>query len=289
VANVRLVIYDAGTLSAEETLLRNRLQTQGHTVTLQHTATQPSPWPAATQWDLVVVARSSWYTDSLPASYLDVPQVNLQRFSWPAMGFDSVPGAAYSDATTELHVHDAAHPVAAGKSGTVTMATQGVQWRAFSTPAESLQTVWKYASWAPNNSGGVHVVDDGATLLGGKTAGARMVVFGQANTDTLQHLTSNWWDVFDSAVVWALGGEGGSTQLDTPSGLTFFASGALQVTAQWQAVVGASSYEWQMEVDNAGWQPFSNGAVSQSPLVVSSGITAGTSYRVRVRAMPGGA
>jgi hypothetical protein len=291
-ANVRLIVYNASSLTTDETLLQSRLTSLGHTVSLQNTTTNPSPFPNAASWDLVVVARSSWYTEDLPASYLTVPQVNLQRFSWAAMGFDTEPGTAGATSTTLYQTNNSAHPVADGNTGQVTVATQGIGLRVFTSPPGSLQCVFRGDVSASTNSGGVHVVDSGAALNGGKTAGARMVIFGQANSDTVQHMTAAWWGIFDEAVVWALdAGGGGGSQLATPTNFTFAKAANLRkVDGAWTAVSQADHYEWEVERwTGSAWVAFDAdvAAGTSFSLTDTDGVDWGTRYRGRVRAMPG--
>jgi hypothetical protein len=288
VANVRLIVYNASTLSAEDTLLRDRLQGLGHTVSLQGTTVHPSPFPAASSWDLVVVARSSWYTEDLPASYLSVPQINLQRFSWTAMGFDTEPGVAGSPSATTYQTHDGSHPVASGKSGTVTVTSQGVGLRGFASPPASLHCVFRGGWSESTNSGGVHIVNESAALNGGKIAGARMAIFGFANTGSLTSATADWWTIFDGAVGWTLGSTA-PTSLATPSGLSIANPSGRTITGSWSAVTDADHYEWRLQRQEQG-DVVTSGTTAGLSFAVdeTDGVQWDATYRFQVRAMPVG-
>lgn len=78
--------------------------------------------------------------------------------------------------------------------------------------------------------------------------------------------------------------------LDTPAGFTLTAHPtAAEVTATWDAVGGAASYEVEVQTDDAGWVPLDTFSTSSSPLVLDAGdgIEPATTYRARVRALPG--
>lgn len=78
--------------------------------------------------------------------------------------------------------------------------------------------------------------------------------------------------------------------LNTPTGFTFTAHVSLpQVTATWSPVAGADHYQLEVqEWDGAAFQPFTTVDPATSPVSLGTGqgVTDGTTYRARVRAMP---
>ena len=80
-----------------------------------------------------------------------------------------------------------------------------------------------------------------------------------------------------------------ATPLATPTGFTFTAHGSLrQLNGAWDAVTSAESYDWEVEVDDGGYQPFESGSTAGTSFQLddSDGVDWQTNYRGRVRANP---
>lgn len=77
--------------------------------------------------------------------------------------------------------------------------------------------------------------------------------------------------------------------IDTPTGFTFVASNsAVEINAVWTAVSEALSYEVQVEELDDEWEPLGvfTAQTASLKLTASDGLSEGTAYRARVRALP---
>jgi len=192
---VVLVTGNAATLPAKDAPIRNRLVGLGRTVRLLDDDAVTST--ALTGAGAVVIS-SSVAPAKVPAwlATLAVPVLDLEAHAQPTLRMAT--SAREDAAKTTLRVVDAAHPLAAGRTGDVVV--QSSVPLGSGVPAPGARVV---ARPAGSTTAAVYAIERGAALTTG-TAPARRVGFF-FSYDSPAALTTHGWALFDAAIRW-LGG-----------------------------------------------------------------------------------
>jgi len=192
-----LVVGDPGAMLANDTLLRNRLVSNGWQVTV---ADDGDPDTAAAGKQLVLISDSAGST-ALGTKYRTV---NVPVVVWEYAVFDdlALTGTVQDTDFGKLPIDDqvviaaGGHPLAGGLTGTVTVrsADQNVAWGKPSASATVAATHPQDATKAT-----IFGYDTGATMVG-LTAPARRVGFFLYGSTSI---TANGLTLFDAVVNWA--------------------------------------------------------------------------------------
>jgi YVTN family beta-propeller protein len=220
-ANVLLVV-GSPTLSAGDTVLRNRLQTLGHTVTIvdDNVATAGS----AAGMALIVISESVETATGVGAVFANVTVPLIASDSGLFAPLKMTGATLNTDygtvaAQTQVTITDPTHPLAAGLSGTVTVVTS-VDTFDFGVPSAAAKKIATPVGQAGKAS--VFAYDTGAAMVGMNAPARRVAWFAEDTVVT--KLTANGFALFDAAVAWALGsGTGGTSGPGLPK-ITFNAS-----------------------------------------------------------------
>jgi hypothetical protein len=200
-----LVVGSTSPLSASDEALRARLVGLGLDVTLK---TAPAAVTSDAYGKAVAVVSESVSSADVTNKLLGVqtPVVTLEPSIMDDLGMTGPTfGTDYGDAQSQTHltISTAArgHPIAAGLSGLVQVASPGNKfvWGAPGPEATRIATIAGQGGLAP-----IFCYEEGATMVGGVVASGRRVGFFPGGT-TPAALTANGWALFDGAIRWATG------------------------------------------------------------------------------------
>lgn len=193
---VTLVVTNPASLTSAETTLSNHLSAAGALVALVDDAAAAS----ATNVDVVVIAPTV-DAATLADKYktLGVPVVNLAAATWQASGLTSAAPASASG--TSAHAAQPTHPVAAGKTGTVTLLSSANTLNNASAASLGSGATKVWATTSSSTDTVAAVYDAGATTPAG-AAPARRVTVG-LSAGAIGSLNADGWAVLDAAIVWA--------------------------------------------------------------------------------------
>ncbi len=198
-----LFVAGGSTLTSKDQLVRDRLVAQGHSVTVRDDDVVTAA--DADGRDLVIVSSSVVYS-KIGNMFRNTSTPVL---TWEAYIFGDMEltGASYlnrgetSSYQSQVTITDPNHPMAAGLSGTVTVATANSK---FSWGASLPSGAEQVATLATDSSKSViFAYQKGDSMDGGFTApGARVAMF--PNYFTPSYMTAEGWELWDAAVTWAL-------------------------------------------------------------------------------------
>lgn len=193
---VSLVVANPASLTAGDTALRDHLVGAGAAVTLVDDASAAP----TTNVDVIVVAPSVDAT-TLAAKYKDVttPVVTLASGTWQTTGLTNA--APTSASGTTAHVADAIHPVAAGKTGTVTLLTSSdsLARSASSAVGTGARRVWAASSGSTDSVAVAYDTGAARPTSPASVSPARRVAIGYS-AGAVGKLNSNGWAIVDPAV-----------------------------------------------------------------------------------------
>ncbi|OWY23589.1 choice-of-anchor D domain [Sphingobacteriales bacterium UPWRP_1] len=198
-----LLVTKSTTLNTGDAAVKMRLENSGYTVVAQNQSVANAS--SATGKSLVVISASA--DASVVASKFK--NVTVPVLSWEAWIYDdmsltsTLSGTHYGQTTTnqtQVAITNAAHPMAAGLSGTVPVYTTGnrLMWGQPNANAITIATVSGVPSQAV-----IFGYEAGAAMNGGFIAPARRVGFF-LNANSAGSLNTNGWALFDAAVCWAI-------------------------------------------------------------------------------------
>jgi hypothetical protein len=126
----------------------------------------------------------------------DAPWMTVVSYKF---GTKTIKGANYFESGTQLTIADPTHPLAAGLSGTVTVATAGgLHWGAPQS-AEAIKVASVVGVTPPGY--GIFAYPPGATMDdGSKAAGARVGLFFDPSNGAM---TAEGWKLLEAALDWA--------------------------------------------------------------------------------------
>jgi glucose/arabinose dehydrogenase/PKD repeat protein len=195
------VVANPASLNAADSAVRARLQTLGYTVT---TVSDAGSTPADATGKRLIVISSSSLSGNVNTKFrtANVPVITWEPGLWDDFGMTA--GAGYlSSAQTSVVITNPAHPLAAGLTGTVPVATTagGLSQGSPNGNAAFVATI-------PGGSLAVDFGYDTGAAMPGLSAPARRIglFMGDATAATF---TSQGWALFTAAVNWAVGGGGG--------------------------------------------------------------------------------
>lgn len=193
-ADMLFLVPNASAVETSDDEFRDRLEAQGHTVTMAETSGLPSN---ADGMDLILV--SSYHLSSNVGDKLNdvaVPVVSWENFAWDDQFLGVTPDTT---AGTTIDIVDASHPLAAGLSGTPTVYSSSILVRHISatTGVDVVATV------AGNSAAHSIICAEAGAVLSTGTAPARRVGLYLDDTGfTLS--TTDGLALIDAAVTWAL-------------------------------------------------------------------------------------
>jgi RHS repeat-associated protein len=193
---VSLVVANPASLTAAENVLLFDLVASGKAVTLvDDAATVPTSGV-----DVFVISPSVDMA-TLGTKYRDVavPVVNLAAGTWQNSGLTNA--APTSSSSASAFVSSTGHPVAAGKTGTVTLLSSAdtISSVAASNLGTGASRVWTSSSSSTNT---VVAVYDKAGALPTGTAAERRVTVG-LSPGAVTKINTDGWALIDAAIAWA--------------------------------------------------------------------------------------
>ena len=207
---VLFVVANPGTLNAGETAVRNRLTGLGFTVVIADDNTVGNAQAAGKAFVLVSQTVTSSGANIRALASLAVPAWLAKPAYFDDFGLTGgVTGTDFADKpVTPLTIAAAGHPMAAGRTGTVTLQTSGRI--SYGRPAAAATVVARSGTDAT-----VFTLAPGQTQANGSAAPACRVTFPLwANGPTL--FTTDGWALFDAAARWTATNCGSSTPPPDP-------------------------------------------------------------------------
>ena len=194
---VLMVVGNPASLSTGDTAVRDRLESMGYSVTVVDDNTTTAAEAAGTSF---VLMSSTINSNVLGATFRDVAQPVWVAKPWSLddmLMTGTASGVDYGTlSSATIAITDATHPLAAGRSGTITVTT-GSRTMSYGVPGGD-GTVVATAGGQPTT----FVYAAGDTLVGGTTAaGCRLTssVFQSAPAN----FTADGWALFDAAADYA--------------------------------------------------------------------------------------
>lgn len=198
-ADVLLVVGDA-TLSADDRIVRDRLAGRGWTVEVKDDDVVVAADGEARR--LIVVSETSLsakITDKFtpvasPVMTLEpaiADDLGMTAGNWQ-VDFGEVIGA------TQLSILEPSHPLAAGRAGTLTVASGTTKFHWYQPGANAVRAV---ALASDPGKAAVFGYEAGKTMVSGVAPARRVGFF--AGSPTPSSLTEDGWLLFDAAVTWA--------------------------------------------------------------------------------------
>jgi hypothetical protein len=232
--SVLLVVATPSLPTATESALTSRLQAAGRTVTLADDDTVTAAQAAASSFALIsssVSSNSANVVTQLSGSAKPVwvakPYL-LDNFGLTGPAAES----DYGNVSTRTAVIAAGHPMAAGRSGTVTLfsANQTIGWGRMAPAATAVATV----TVAGAQRQAAFVVPKGGALTTQPAAPGCRLTFPLPGSPTAA--TADYWSLFDATTQYAVDGCGTAGPVDPPAGVR-----VLLVTADPAAQTGADN------------------------------------------------
>jgi hypothetical protein len=251
--DVLFVVASPTALTNGENAVRNRLVSLGNTVTL---ADDNTVSPAAAAGKVLVVIGQSSSSNSAQVKSLApvaVPVWVAKPFLFDDFGLTGrTSGTDYGDTSgSALTIADATHPMAAGRTGTVTIQSGGrLSW---GRPAPSADVVAR-AGTDPS----VFAIRPGAALFSGAAAPACRLTFPlYANAPAT--FTSTGWALFDAAVSYSTANCTTGPAVDDPPSVAVTApapgatvSGPVTLAASASDDVGVASVRFAVDGTTVG-------------------------------------
>jgi hypothetical protein len=207
---VLFVVANATTLNAGETAVRNRLTGLGFPVVVADDNTVSNAQAAGKAFVLVSQTVTSSGANIRALATLAVPAWLAKPAYFDDFGLTGgVSGTDFADkAITQLTISAAGHPMAAGRSGTVTLQSGGRI--SYGRPTAAATVVARSGTDAT-----IFTLSPGQTQSNGQAAPACRVTFPLwANGPTM--FTADGWALFDAAARWAGSNCGSSTPPPDP-------------------------------------------------------------------------
>lgn len=207
---VLFVVANPGTLNAGETAVRNRLTGLGFTVVVADDNTVSTAQASGKAFVLVSQTVTSSGANIRALAGLPVPAWVAKPAYFDDFGLTGpVAGTDFADkAVTPLTIAAAGHPMAAGRTGTVTFQSGGRL--SYGRPTAAATVVARSGTDAT-----IVTLSPGQTQADGRTAPACRVTFPLwANGPTM--LTADGWALFDAAARWTATDCGSSTPPPDP-------------------------------------------------------------------------
>ena len=215
VPKTALLVVGTTPLIAGDAAVQTRLQNLGFTVTVKK---QDTASAADATGKTVVVISSSVTASSINTKFRDVA---VPVVVWEYALFDDMKMTGATEGThygttsttqTQINITDAAHPLAAGLSGTVNVfnSAQTLAWGAPNANAAKVATV--------NGDAGKSVIfgyETSASMVGLNAPARRVGFFFLGNSPT--SATTQGWALFDAAITWATGSTNPPTPTPTPT------------------------------------------------------------------------
>jgi len=270
---VLLIVAAPTALTSGETAVRARLTGAGYTVTLADDNTVSQAQAAGSVFVLVAQSTSSNVAAVKSLATVEVPIWVAKPYLFDDFGLTgTVAGTDYADkAGSALTIADPTHPMAAGRSGTVSIQSGGRL--SYGRPAAAA-TIIARAGTDPS----VFTVEAGDTLANGGPAPACRVtfpVFGNAPAS----FTADGWAMFDATAAWAAADCTTGPPVDTPPevSVTFPpAGGSVSDTVALSATAADDTGVTQVSFDVDGQPVEADTSAPYSVLWNSAGVTNGT-------------
>ncbi len=221
--NANILFVAQTPLKSGDVTLKSHLMSQGYVVTVidQYQVNSSS----ANGYDLVFISSTIASNNIGNAfTYTTVPVIVAEAYLFDDMYMASNWGN-YSY-TSQIVITDPSHPIAAGCSGTEEVYTSNKQV-GWAVPSSSAYKIGRR-----NNSSSKYMLfayEAGASMVGLNAPARRVGFFTRDNT--ANYFTTKGWMLFDGAIEWALGCDGGSTPPPAPTGCTNPTNIALNGTA----------------------------------------------------------
>jgi glucose/arabinose dehydrogenase len=194
---VLLVVGNGAAPIAADRLIRDRLIAMGYTVTIVDDGASTAA--DAGGKDLVLISSSVLATNvNTKFRTTAVPLIVWEHALFDDLGMTAAPGTLRAS-QRDLIIASPAHPLAAGLSGTVQVATSAGNF-ASGLPNGSAVVV---ATVPGTTAAGIFAYDAGVTMPGGAAPARRVALFLTDNTANI--LTADGRSLFDAAVQWADG------------------------------------------------------------------------------------
>ena len=200
-----LFVTYATTLNASDAAIKQRLEALGYTVTLKD---QASATTADASGKTLVLVSSTVSSQSINTKFRDV---TVPVITWEASLYDDfgmtgpVAGTDFGVASSKskINIVNAAHPLAAGLSGTVQTSTSStlMPWG-----VPNANAAWVASVTGNANRAVLFGYDKGAAMPGLAAPARRVGLF--LESDTAAIMTADGWKLFDAAVKWATGSGG---------------------------------------------------------------------------------
>jgi glucose/arabinose dehydrogenase len=192
-----LVVGNPAALIAGDTAVRTRLAGLGYTVTIVDDSASTAA--SAVNQDLVVISSSS-AAKSVNTKFrnVTVPIVVWEHALFDDLGMTSAAGTARASQVS-LVIASPGHPLAAGLTGTVQVATTAGKF-ASGTPGPNAVVV---ATIPGTTAAGIFAYELGVTMPGLAAPARRVALFMSDATPSI--FTSAGWSLFDAAIQWADG------------------------------------------------------------------------------------
>lgn len=196
-SGVLFVVGNAGSLTTSETAIRNRLQAMGHTVTIldDNNVSGYNPNGMA-----LIIVSVSVNTSTYGTAFRDtgIPLMLMRRQLAGNLRLGSSNSSNTNQQQLAIVAANSGHPLAAGKSGTVAVASSNMTLgsaRNLGSGAVSIATI-------TNNSSRFVIVGypTGATMTSGAAPAARVGFF----LENAAVYNTNGWALFEAAVTWAI-------------------------------------------------------------------------------------
>jgi|GEM_PF-492148 len=182
--------------NAGDQALVARLQSLGFTVTVQTSANLTSADAAGKQVVLITASVTASQVGTKLRN-VAVPLINLREELFDELGM-TVANGGYATAQTKVTIVNAAHPLAAGLSGTPTVLTLA-NWISYGAPTGDAVVV----ATVPGNSAQatIFAYENGATMAGMAAPARRVGFFFRQNAPSYANAAG--WSLFDAAIAWA--------------------------------------------------------------------------------------
>jgi hypothetical protein len=214
-ARAALLVTGAVPPSADDALTRTRLESLGFVVTVRGQSVASAA--DASGKDLVVIS-SSVSSGSVSSSFrtLAVPLLTWEYGLFDDLGLTSFASGSFGETSSQTQIAmlaaNSGHPLAAGRSGTVTVSSAtSFSWGKPGAGALTIATLSGDSSRAA-----IFGYESGASLVDGAPAPARRVGFFFGNTAP-SRATGDAWALFDAAARWASAAPSGTSPSPTPT------------------------------------------------------------------------
>jgi hypothetical protein len=199
--NPALFVVGSTTLSASDQLVKARLEALGFALTIKSAASSISA--DADGKALVVISASIVASDAMNKFRSSaVPVVSWEFAIWHNLGLvasNTTTDRNAISSQTQVKITNTSHPLAARRSGTVTVSstTSAFYW------GKALASAIKVGEQPSNtNQGFIFAYEEGAALQGLTAPARRLALFPQDSA--FGNLNDSGWAFFDAAMRWAI-------------------------------------------------------------------------------------